>query len=349
MIYKELSYQTNLRLNNYHRALVLHAIGFALIFFSVLFPAQSAYADSDFYLAENGITVMCPDASFGDSGVVTINGTDITFTKRDREDITPENAATSCTSGVTSMSGIFLNAWEFNEDISTWDTSSVTNMSRLFDNAYDFNQDISAWDVSNVIQMNFMFRNAFSFNQDISGWDVGNVFGMWEMFRSAIAFNQDIGNWDVSTVTNMNGMFRSAMDFSQDLSGWCVEFILSMPPFFSSNSGLILGQFPVWGTCPEPVSIPAATELAQQVTLSQNYPNPFNPTTVISYELSEPSSVSVQVYDLKGQLISVLFNGQQNAGEHQLSFDAGSLSSGVYLYRLQAGSTVLTRKMMLVK
>ncbi len=88
---------------------------------------------------------------------------------------------------------------------------------------------------------------------------------------------------------------------------------------------------------------------AQGFALLQNYPNPFNPTTAISYELSANSHVTLKVYDILGRDVATLVNGQRTAGEHSVTFDASRLPSGVYFYRLQAGSYTATKKLMLLK
>ena len=184
----------------------------------------------NFSIHENGITVLCENAELGDTG--TING--ITYTKRTKDQITTENASTTCTSGITDMDGMFREKEEFNGDISHWDVHSVTRLSRMFSFAKAFNGDISAWDVSNVTDMGSMFNRAESFNQDISGWDVSNVTNMYVMFGCAVSFDQPLGNWNVSNVTNMDAMFACS-PFNQDISGWDVSKVTIMKSMFDSN------------------------------------------------------------------------------------------------------------------
>ncbi len=89
--------------------------------------------------------------------------------------------------------------------------------------------------------------------------------------------------------------------------------------------------------------------LPTKFQLSQNYPNPFNPSTVISYQLTVNSFVTLKVYDVLGREVSTLVNGKQNAGYHSITFDGGNLPSGVYLCHIQAGTFSATRKMLLLK
>jgi hypothetical protein len=83
--------------------------------------------------------------------------------------------------------------------------------------------------------------------------------------------------------------------------------------------------------------------------LSQNFPNPFNPTTVIQYGLPKASRVSLEVFSVLGQRVTVVDEGERIAGYHEVRFDASSLPSGVYVYRLQAGEFTQTRKLVLVR
>ena len=89
--------------------------------------------------------------------------------------------------------------------------------------------------------------------------------------------------------------------------------------------------------------VPAGT------SLSQNYPNPFNPSTTIRYELPHASNITLTVYNALGQQVATLVNESKPAGVYTVQFDAKGLASGVYFYRLTAGSSVETKKLSLVR
>jgi hypothetical protein len=93
-------------------------------------------------------------------------------------------------------------------------------------------------------------------------------------------------------------------------------------------------------------------------TLGQNYPNPFsplgrgtfgNPSTTISYSIPVDGKVILKVYDVLGREQAELVNGHRSAGDHETTFVAGNLPSGVYLYRIQAGPFTATKKCLLMK
>ena len=83
--------------------------------------------------------------------------------------------------------------------------------------------------------------------------------------------------------------------------------------------------------------------------LRANYPNPFNPVTQISYELHEETHVRLSVSNTAGRVVATLVNGFEAAGEHTVTWKADGMASGVYFYRITAGSVIETRKMLLVK
>lgn len=135
-------------------------------------------------------------------------------------------------STVTNMSSLFMNATQFNDDISTWRVGNVSDMGSMFNGAAAFNQPIGFWDVTNSTNMAVMFYGATAFNQDISRWQVGNVVSMNNMFSYAENFNQRIEEWDVSKVQTMSGMFAFATSFNQNISKWNVASVQHMDDVF---------------------------------------------------------------------------------------------------------------------
>jgi hypothetical protein len=98
------------------------------------------------------------------------------------------------------------------------------------------------------------------------------------------------------------------------------------------------------------VSVEGRTGIVDKFNLRQNYPNPFNPRTTISYSLPRVSTVSLRVYDMMGREVATLaHNEKKAAGDHEVSFDAVNLPSGVYYYRLQTEFFMEIKKMMLIK
>jgi len=91
------------------------------------------------------------------------------------------------------------------------------------------------------------------------------------------------------------------------------------------------------------------TAVPQTYSLEQNYPNPFNPTTTIKYNVPETENVKISVYNVLGQEVAVLLNKKVNAGNHTIEFKVAELSSGVYIYRMEAGSFTSYKKMIIMK
>ncbi len=105
----------------------------------------------------------------------------------------------------------------------------------------------------------------------------------------------------------------------------------------------------------EPVQVDVVTSVKEKVGapkefgLGQNYPNPFNPLTVIVYDVPKDAHVVIEVFNLIGQKVATLVDARKPAGSHTVQFDAGILTSGVYLYKMSAGDRTFLRKMVLAK
>ncbi len=100
---------------------------------------------------------------------------------------------------------------------------------------------------------------------------------------------------------------------------------------------------------PVPTDISGSDPVLSEFSLEQNYPNPFNPGTVIRFSLPESGPVTLKLYDTKGSEVRTIFNGYQNYGYHSVYFNAAELPSGVYFYRLEAGSNSMTKKLLIMR
>ena len=98
-----------------------------------------------------------------------------------------------------------------------------------------------------------------------------------------------------------------------------------------------------------PLSVGPAPDGPVSFSLHQNYPNPFNPTTVIEFSVPQTGNVDLKVFNVLGQEVASLQHGVLPAGLHSVTFDASRLASGVYLYKITAGSFSSTKKMLLLK
>ena len=202
----------------------------------------------DIYLAENGVTIKCPDANVGDTGTVNDKVYTVVNEAQLREMISKDEDVTCvCTSKVTDMTYLFQAVGfdpylspsvisDFNQEIGSWDTSAVTNMKGMFMEASAFNQDIGSWDTSSVTNMFYMFVQASAFNGDISSWNTTAVTDMGGMFMEAISFNGDMSSWNTAAVINMSQMFTEATFFNGDISSWNTAAVTSMVDMFFRTS-----------------------------------------------------------------------------------------------------------------
>jgi len=91
------------------------------------------------------------------------------------------------------------------------------------------------------------------------------------------------------------------------------------------------------------------SNVPKEYALQQNFPNPFNPTTTISYQLPKSSFVKISIYDISGRLVEILINEQKNAGYYSVTWNAEDMSSGIYIYKINAGEFNSVKKCLIVK
>ena len=174
-----------------------------------------------------------------------------------------------------------------------------------------------------------------SFNSFVKGHEVNLCWEVvteinntgWEIYRNdvCVGFRHGLGNSNVPT----------AYFFKENLNNGAYNYYLK--------------QIDNDGTTSNSPTITAIVNSPLIYFLGQNYPNPFNPSTVISYELAKEEDVILTVYNTIGKEIVILVNEIQNAGQHQINFDASKLKSGIYFYTLKAGNFKQTKKMLLIK
>jgi hypothetical protein len=104
------------------------------------------------------------------------------------------------------------------------------------------------------------------------------------------------------------------------------------------------------GATVSPTSVASTGDIPKKFALEQNYPNPFNPSTVIRFDLPVSAPVSITVYDALGRKVARLIDGERlQAGSHAVPFEAAGFASGIYIYRLNAGSYSAAREMILLR
>ncbi|MFT5142040.1 MAG: hypothetical protein ACI80V_002667 [Rhodothermales bacterium] len=163
----------------------------------------------------------------------------------------------------------------------------------------------------------------------------------------------DFGEFTVGTTGS--GAFVRVDDQSSDFSGGFNDG-LTEGQVFAFIQGAWSYSFSNYKLWPESESDVGTSGVAveeeglpDKFELHANYPNPFNPATTIRYDVAGTEMVRLAVYDVLGRQVSSLVNGQQSPGRYSVDFNASNLASGVYIYRLEAGTRVFTRTMLLLK
>ena len=127
------------------------------------------------------------------------------------------------------------------------------------------------------------------------------------------------------------------------------EILISMDHIIEQGSQTLGRRFTKIYRPDSTTSVNSDMILPVETNLYQNYPNPFNPSTKISYSIKEEGLVTLKVYDVLGKEVATLVNENKSTGNYEAEFNASQLSSGMYIYKLQAGSFTAVKKMLLTK
>ncbi|MBK9097718.1 MAG: T9SS type A sorting domain-containing protein [bacterium] len=206
--------------------------------------------------------------------------------------------------------------------------------------------------------------NGNSFNNDNIYWDdmcLDWVVPVELTSFNAIANDDEVElNWTTATETNNRGFnverMSSAGEFVQigfiEGKGTTTEtqtYSFVDTKLQAGNYTYRLKQVDFDGTYTYSSEVSVEVELPLEYTLEQNYPNPFNPTTTIKYAIAEDGFVKLAVYNMLGEEVATIVNNIQKAGRYEVSLDAGELSSGVYVYRIETANFKSAKKLMLMK
>ena len=177
-------------------------------------------------------------------------------------------------------------------------------------------------------------RNLYDvvFINENSGWAVGGA--LWHPPDSSIILATTDGglNWQVQSASDARAFFQ--IDMVDSATGWTTGTESTILHTTTGGTTWVDGEKP---------------SLPQDYLLQQNYPNPFNPSTTIEYSVPERSHVRLEIFNMVGELVAVLKDGLEEAGNHSVVFHADHLPSGVYVYRLRAGEFTGARVLLLLK
>jgi len=177
----------------------------------------------------------------------------------------------------------------------------------------------------NCDSVNTNFINSYYFHNSDTGWCVGYT-------GKIIRTNNGGNNWSTQVSNTSAGL--SSVFFIDKNTGW-----------ITGSGGTILKTVTGGLTSVSNIS----TEIPNEYFLSQNYPNPFNPKTIINFQLAMFNEVKLKVFDAKGNEVVVLVNKKLNPGTYEIEFDGSNLPSGVYFYKLEAGTFSSAKKLILLK
>lgn len=181
-----------------------------------------------------------------------------------------------------------------------------------------------------------------------------------ETFTATLHSNLVVLNWQTATEVNVYAFEVQKKTSGQDwitIGNVFAHGNSNSPKYYSFKDGSLISGESYYrlkmidndGSFEYSPETSVTVGLPKSLIITQNYPNPFNPTTTINYSLPQNSFVALKVYDILGEEIAVLVNGEKPAGNYSVDFDGGNLASGTYIYKLSANGQYSVKKMILIK
>jgi len=166
--------------------------------------------------------------------------------------------------------------------------------------------------------------------------------------------NQVTGTFDNITYNKNNLDKYANIDYEVDCSGITAgEYYLRLVTSVNGNTSYALSNIYNLNTTLAKKNFNqvnfTGSEIPTTYALAQNYPNPFNPSTTIHYQIPQDGIVTLKIYDILGSEVATLVNEEKVVGKYEVNFNASALASGVYIYKIQAGSFINSKKMILLK
>jgi len=267
-----------------------------------------------------------PDVAYGGFTAFTAGDDDYSFGIREREPVDLRDGRLFF--AFTNNTDQPISEFEVSYDVEAWFIGDRRNRIRL---KYDDDPD-----------------HPESFDEDIFSTDnPSSETAVGTMLNGSLAANRTT----VSGIVDITALERDDVAFEPLVPGETAYFRWQFSNADGDDgdlrSGLAVNNIVI--SIAGPTSVQPEKELPLEVALAQNYPNPFNPATNISFTLARSEYVQLHVYNMQGQRVATLVNEQRSSGSHNVTFNAESMASGLYMYRLQTGLTSITKKMMLVK
>jgi subtilisin family serine protease len=304
-----------------------------------------AYAAAGTYNVTLTATNACGSDPEVKNAYVTVTGggvtwTTITFDQFETNFGSYTDGGTDCvryTGGTFSYQGVASIDVQDNTTTSNFSTTAARNVSTYQTQQITFFFRAQSMEAGEDFFVEYFNGTAY---QVVGTYVSGTSFTNGSFFTSTITLNAGT----VAFPTNARIRFRC--DASNDNDDVYIDNITwrATPTPNASSEGMTVTMVKSGLTPIEPTSQPVF-----ETSLAQNYPNPFNPRTTIAYTLAKEGHANLEIFDAAGHRVATLVDGVVGAGKHTVDFDASSLSSGIYFYRLAAEGVVQQKKMVLLK